>query len=469
MKRRVLFIPIHVSSMVEMFSTAEQIVADSHFEPLFFVFRTIDIRQAEMLKKRSLEAIGPGMRSNIDSLEKDEQSVKPSNVKFPFLKQLAQWVEKNTLTATLWHTLEYVRMRWKARAILQDYQIAAVVTIGDRHIGWETAFIREAASLQIPVLIIPYTLSDPQGAVALRLASDDLQRYEVETVFQRWLARRFPSWVFSDGDYLLFFQPLGNALAAYICGIMPQNPWSLGGGAANRMAVESQHIYQMLLSQGVSPQKMLVTGRGSADQIFQTIEAADPEDIRKELGIPSEKPILLCSVPHLGEHGLLPWDQHWQEIDFLFKTIASQEQAAVVLSLHPKSDPEAYQPLAAQVGAIISERRLYELLPICDLFVSTYSGAVTVAIGCGVPTVLIDFYGLGYTYFDKEPGLVKITQRDKFLPALQRFLIDSAYYDEKSVAQKSRGSEWILLDGQCTRRIADELYRLVDASMDGRK
>ena len=228
------------------------------------------------------------------------------------------------------------------------------------------------------------------------------------------------------------------------------------------MAVESPRLRDMFLAQGVPADKMIVTGKPSVDQVYESIQEVEPGQVRAELGIPEDQKILLCSVPHLAEHGLVTWNEHWREIEFLISTLTQQKEAAVVLSLHPKSDPEAYQPRADRFGAILAKRRIYQLLPVCDLFVSNYSGVVMQAIGNGKPTLVIDFYGMDFPYFDEEPGLVVLRQREKLAPVVERLLTDEAYYEQLANAQQQRATDWILLDGQCTRRVVDLLYQLIE-------
>lgn len=464
MKESVLFVPIHVASMVEMLPVAEQIAEDGQFEPVFFVLFAISPQQFDILKQRKFQAIGPGLPASTGEMIFSKRAVSSSTEKhLPLRKRFAQWARLTTPIAFLWHWLEYLRIGHKARRILRDERVAALVVLGDRHVGWETAFLKEANQLQISSLIIPYSLTGHKNAVAYRMALDDLHLYRVNTPFRRFIQRKYPAWVYRDGDDTLFFLPLGNALPAQICGIMPENPWVLGGGNATRMAVESQQVQKMLFVQGVPAEKMVVTGRASVDQVSDTIESANPDAIRNEMGNKSKQRILLCAVPHLAEHGMLPWDQHWAETRFLLETL-TQQDATVILSLHPKSNPAAYQPLADEYGVVIAKRRAYELIPASDVFVATYSGTVMAAIGCGVPTVLIDFFGLEYNYFDAEPGIIVVKEHADLSPALTRLFTDPAYYAQLAAAQQTRGPKWILLDGQCARRVVDELYQLIDKS-----
>ena len=181
--------------------------------------------------------------------------------------------------------------------------------------------------------------------------------------------------------------------------------------------------------------------------------------------MPEPEHLLLCAVPQLGEHGAMPWPQHWQEIEFLLAAFARLKNVSVVLSLHPKSNPVDYQPLADHYGATLAKRRIYELLPICDVFVAGFSSTVVQAIGIGKPTVIVDFYDYHFTFYDDAPGVIVLRARDQLTGTLARLFSDPQYYSLLAAAQRQRASEWILLDGKCTERVVGELYGLIEESV----
>jgi hypothetical protein len=332
--------------------------------------------------------------------------------------------------------------------------------MGDRHVGWETALIKAANDRNIPTMIVPFAMSDPASDAEIRLRSPDADQYRVSTWFEKVISRRFPGWVNESQGERLFFTPPGNALAARVLGIMPTLPWTLGGGAARRMAVESPRQREAFLAQGVPLAKMVVTGKPSVDRIYERIQRLEASELREELGIRGDQPVILCSVPQLAEHRLLSWPEHWHETEFLFATLTQQPDAAVILSIHPQSDPEAYRPLANKYGAVIAKQRIYDLIPVCDILVATYSSVVVQAIGCGKPAIVVDFYGLGFTYYDDEPGVLVIRDRDQLAPTIQRLNYNRQYYEQMAEAQRQRAPEWVLLDGQCTQRVVDEIYQM---------
>lgn len=474
MTRRVLFAPIHNAALLEMLPVARRLQQEGRFEPVFFLFREVPAEQVRRLQTEGLRVIGPlaeraGSTGAGDPPAATAPPAPPDQGAHQDSGRAYGWkhtLQNGIFPGALINLARLARLLRRARRLLAKEQVAALVTIGDRHVGWETALIRAGQERGIPALIVPYTLSDPQGAAQYRLRLPDVDCYRVSGLARRWLAGRYPQWVHSAGDgERLFFSPPGVGLAAQALGMMAANPWTIGGGSAACMAVENEHLRGMFLEQGVPAGKMVVTGKPSTDAIYAELQRATAGEVRAELHLRPGERLLLLSVPHLGEHGLLPWDQHWREMDFLFTTLsraaARQGDVRLALSLHPKSKPEDYQALADRCGAILARRRIYELLPACDLFVSNYSGTVMVAAGLAKPVVVIDFYGLDYTYFDREPGMVVLREREKLAPTLDRLLGDPDAYRELAAAQAQRAPAWISLDGRCTTRVVERLERVI--------
>ena len=167
-----------------------------------------------------------------------------------------------------------------------------------------------------------------------------------------------------------------------------------------------------------------------------------------------KKKLIICAVPPLAEAGILDWPRHWQEIRFLVSSLA-QTGANVLLSLHPKSDARQYRFLEQEFRGHLLREPLRESLPAADLFVTYSSSTVRWAVMLGIPTVLVDFYGLNYTIYDHLAGVVKVTDRTALLSVFGQVLEDHNYYDYLKSEQKKAAQYVARFDGQATQRIID--------------
>ncbi len=226
------------------------------------------------------------------------------------------------------------------------------------------------------------------------------------------------------------------------------------------MAVESDFAARQLRSYGMQEEKMIVTGKPSFDRVFL---AQSPDRIaahRQILGLSDHSRVVLCAVPQLGEHHILPWAEHWKETEELFRSLAQLPDAVVLLSLHPKSDIAAYAPLARRFSLTIASQRIFELLPLCTAFVASHSSTILLALTLGKPVVLLDYYKMGNTMFDHEPGITVLRDRSALVPALQCILSRSGPVGAED-GQVGRGCYWARLDGLCTERVAHEIRALL--------
>ena len=320
MSRQILFVPLHTPSMLEMLPIAQKIAEDGQYQPCFFIYRNISDESIELIRQKGFAAIGPDLSNHPTRGDDDGSPLVEIEAGASWLreqaKKLARLVQSITFTSFILNLITDYAILRKARRLLGQQSIAAIITIGDRHVGWETALIKAANQEGVPSLIVPYALSDPKGSATFRLRQTESDsQYFAELVSGRWVEKKHPNWVFHYKGRRLLYLPVGAALAAQVLDIMPENPWTIGGGKASRMAVESHRLRKMFLDQGIPSEKMVVTGKPTIDQIFHSTQDQMCQTIRDELDIPSDQPMILCAVPHLGEHGFLPFSQHLTEMD----------------------------------------------------------------------------------------------------------------------------------------------------------
>jgi hypothetical protein len=458
-KKYILFIPFDAIALLEMMPTAKRIRADGVYQPLFYLCWSMFFKEEHFaqLTEAGMEIY-------------DRASTMPGyrHVKETLYLTLKRGIRDNIMPNTLWgilaNTKKFLKMQRKVDTLLRKKDVAAVVIISDRVLGWETVAVKLANRHKIPTFIVPFSLYSPRGDVKNRMIKDNFEQFFIARSLQKKIAKIiFPEILYRYEDRDIFFFPFQMALPGWYLRLLPENPWTIGGGHASRMAVENEFFYHILRDQGIPASKMVVTGKPSSDHIYETIKRGDKTAIRNELGIPEDKKILLCAVPQLAEHELTSWERHWWEVESLLSTFSGLPGVATVLSLHPRSYPPEYQSVARRYGAVIAQRRIYELLPISDVFVATYSTTVMFAVGMAKPTIVVDFYNLDHDIYNQAPGVTIVNRRDQLRPSLERLFLDDAYYDSVVATQKKFARQWLVLDGKCTERVVSEIYTLIES------
>ena len=391
--------------------------------------------------------------------------------RFPALDQMYLAIRTNSSVANLLD----MRREWKllqqdlhcARQLLEQERPIALVLIGDRHVGLETALVKRANERCIPSLIVPFAQSFPTADATMRLRSPAFERiYSTVPLWNRFMAYLAPHWIYEYKQRRIFFIPPPRAVPAALLGLMPGNPWTLAGGAATAMALESQAVRDMFLEAGADSSKMIVTGKPSHDTLYACWRDAHRHKVHlcAELNIEPDIPFLLCSLPQLAEGHVLSWPEYWTEIRFLAKTLSQVQHVNVVLALHPTCDYEQYRFLAEEYPVIVSQGDINELIPVADVYIATLSSTMVLAMVCQIPAVCVDFYGHGYDVYDGVRGIVSIRDKPALLPTLRRILADRMYYDQLVQGQTEAARYWACFDGRATERVIALLDELIDGA-----
>lgn len=473
----ILFVPHYNSSFNEMLPLAIKMKERNLFRPIFLIHWKDKGLVVQKCQLHKIDYVLLGESSNVRKDYKEQSPYSGSlssifrkryfRLGFKFFKDI---LKKVSLVVFFKYLFRFWRIKNRGKLLLDELQPVCILLMGDRHIGVETALVSLANKRCIPSLIVPFAFSEPSGTAILRRRRPDGDiLYGMEKFFNRLIAYLRPAWTYDYDGKTLLWKPAEQLLAAALLRMMPANPWALGGGQAWYMAVESDLMRQRFELQGIPTDKLIVTGKPLYDAAARLWK--HPYGMRSQicelLDVNVGRPLIVCSVPQLAEHELLSWDEHWYEMDFLFSALADASlDATVVLSLHPKSDPAKYEPLAYKYNLFIAEQYTFDqLIPVCDLLVATYSSTVTLAIACHKPVVVVDFYGLNHNIFDEVPGVKVLKDRQLLSPTLQRLLTDQTLYQELVAHQVETAKSWACFDGQAIDRIMDLVDGLIDKAM----
>ncbi len=127
----------------------------------------------------------------------------------------------------------------------------------------------------------------------------------------------------------------------------------------------------------------------------------------------------------------------------------------VLVSLHPRQEPAAYQALAGRFGLAIATEPLREILPAAQLFVA-YSSTISWAQLLGVPSVALEYYGFGYTLFANEPGVEPALARESLYALCETCLRDDKARQSMEEAM-SRMPARSLFDGKACLRLVEHI------------
>jgi hypothetical protein len=341
-----------------------------------------------------------------------------------------------------------------AGEIIDRYRPAALVLPDDRTYQL-LPFIKAAREQRIPTIVVPVSFSNQTG-VSIRRENRRAHQASGSRapLVNRLVAKNYPRQVHVfQGKRLLFYGGL-KTMALANGGMLPENPWVLGGGSSDYLLVDGYDARDQAISLGVPTGKITVSGHISHDDLFARYTSR--ERIRGELvskyNLDAGKKLLICAVPHLAEHGMISWDKHWKDVDALVSILTSIGQNTL-LSLHPKSDVAQYRYLEQKYNCKIAEENLDEIIVSAWLFIAGYSSTVRWAALSAIPAIVLDFNSLGYTLFDDWRGVIKVNSPQELQIAVNRTLQNSGYLKELIEFQQQVSNKLTIFDGKARERI----------------
>ena len=275
-----------------------------------------------------------------------------------------------------------------------------------------------------------------------------------------WFKQAYPKQVVQNsrtGQWHSFYTIVTTRLLRRF-GVLPTNPWVLGGGNCALVLADGEECRERYLRAGCAPDKIRITGHVSTDSIYSGYQRRDElkQQLVERYGLDSERPLLLLALPQFAEHGQMSWQEHWDELHFLCRA-AAVSNADVLVSLHPKMDAVRYDFIQSDYGIAVAEQPMREIIPAADLFVATFSSTVIWAVLCNIPTLVPDIFRIDYGMFDRMDNVEVISDMDKFEQRLKQLAADTGQRE----ALKKAGLpaiNWLSpFDGRSGKRVVEAI------------
>lgn len=464
---RILVVCLAPQRLLDQIHLAQGLVTSGDFEFLFVCSREIPAHLAKRVLASGFRAVllYPGGIADIEAGIENGLSRPPSAQAAGFrngggirrfLKSALQWTSLSQYLLERRLSRRLLRLKAGAVRILSEYRPDVVLSFGDRHGDIEAAVAKSARERSIPVVLPYMAFSDVKSLVTQRKGNFLHANSFLSPLYYKWVCRRHPETV---RDGVLFYVPFQvRALDRF--GALPENPWTFGCGLSDAVCVDNLSTLERYVSYGVDPGRLHILGDTAYDSLFERHQERNfiSQRLRGRYSFLPDRKIIMVALPQLAEHDLLPWDVHFREIDFIMETLAACGQN-VAVSLHPKQDRARYAYLEGKYGCRLLDGRLMDWLPAADVFVATYSSTVIWAVLCGIPSVVVDFYGLDYAMFDFLTSPKVIKSHADFPQAVKSALASNPDFsrDWESLSRN------FVFDGRTTERLRGLLMELASS------
>lgn len=403
--------------------------------------------------------IGPGVSPAIETAKSETSSVRRS---WRFLVRDVLRSVPFLVRASAWIKIRELRRQTRlALDLLKSRAVTAVVVAGDRNTGFEPPLLRAAGELGINRVIAPTAASATVEGLFVQRRQN---RFHFITRNNRF-KNRFPNQWRHDpvsGEDISYLS-VPTTVAYARLGMLPVNPWVLGGGFSDSILVDSVDTKAQYEALGVESRKIVITGHPDHDDLYRS--KVESETTRKRLiekyGLDANKKIIIVCLPNWGEMKMKSWEWHWRENEFLCQT-AIAHQCNVLLSLHPSQDRERYQHLEQQYAPLkILEERLSVALSAADVYLTGFaSSTVPWGVLCEVPVVIADHYLEKDHMHVALPGVSYVPDQQSLSGVLRDLIYDNEKLRRTRALQKERAARYGVLDGRAMDRIIENIVSL---------
>ena len=356
------------------------------------------------------------------------------------------------------------------RKLLVDESISLVVLGGDIAHYDTAVYVRAAHDVGIRALIVAgWMIHQNENAEAFY--------FDSSLFTKRWPNRLMsffaPRWSYRYKDREFVRLPAGAALARELMGIAPPRPWTLHSGFADRIAVDSGATFDACIREGLPREQVVITGAIVHDVLFENSQNATQrrQELARRLGFPDPTlPMILCTLPpnellRVGGRPECDFSSYEEIARFYFQSLAEIRGWNSVVSLHPSQKREIVEPLEQPQVKLATYPHFHtaELVPLCDLFVTSGSSTIQWATACGKPIINYDVYRYRQFDYDGIAGMRRTEEQSGFRELLMQTTNGGPLLGRMAEEQSQQRDQWGKLDGHAGDRmmaVMDELIAL---------
>ena len=461
---KVLILPFNFGGLRILALLANAMVKDGRLDPCLVLTTDALMEHAKTLDFAHLPRVKmllPHIRVPWEKPPQDPKLL--ASLKFfclrAFSKLIPEWAFE-----IWWQRKWYQRYYDNAIKLIKKTKPLAVVTIDDRMPGI-IPILKAAHNLGVATLLVPHAVPAYSKSLITNRANqpDRNLKHPRQRYLKRWVAWRYPNQVLTQEMGKVLYYPPSSLIALAACDMLPDNPFSVGGGLSQKVAVGG-HDKLRLVQDGIDSAKIAVTGEPGLDNLYQVFRKSETrrDQLVKDYELNPKSKIILCAVPQLGEHGRVPWERHWEIVRELINTLAASGQM-VLLSLHPKTEVSNYLFLEEKPGVYIAREPLMNILPCADIFVSGFSSTVRWAVLGNVPTIIVDILNNNWDLFNNINGVIHIRGENVFsdlAEQLNNLLNDPAKLQEVRHSLAKAAPKVAPFDGRVNQRIIELIIEM---------
>ena len=239
--------------------------------------------------------------------------------------------------------------------------------------------------------------------------------------------------------------------------------YTYGRGESTKIALFGDNTRNMLISEGVPAEKLVVTGSSKFDDLIEFKDPIKKRMLKEKYGVPVEKKVVLVLTSWFVEAGIWTAEDRRFFVTEIAKACSDLMDVQLVFKLHaPHENEENYHEILKDYPIsplIFNSESLHELICISDVVVSVSSTAALEAMALNKPVLIVNMDN-GSKIF-KDSGALFIEKTDPFESALEKLL-----YHTNDIVDLDKAHEFVFdqaykIDGNASGRISDLIRSMV--------
>lgn len=345
----------------------------------------------------------------------------------------------------------------KIKSIAQGLNVELLI-VGEDGIGSNLYITKFFKKRKKRIIIIPYEFSGIKQLHQYVIKHDELK---VTGSINRLIGKRYPKWIQCIDGQKYFVELPSKILFWELTNIAPLNPWAVHGGSADFLAAESNMMVNHYLNCDIDPTKVILTGSTSDDELFQNTSnvAFNKEKLSEIFNFNNNLKIILCSLPpDYTQYAVKCEFSNYEDLLLFWAKSFSSFDINLVFQFHPRT-PRKYVDFLKEQGYNVTDDNIVNLIPSCDIFVTSVSSVIRMAIACGKPVINYDIYNFDYDDYKNIDAVIEVKSKADYKAKLNELLTDDVFLESLISKQIRISKDWGLLDGFSSQRILSLIYK----------
>lgn len=237
-----------------------------------------------------------------------------------------------------------------------------------------------------------------------------------------------------------------------------------GHGESTKIAVFGEETKRLLISEGVSPAKLEITGSSKFDQL-NYYKNYPKSELLKKYNINPNRKIVLVLTEYFVESKIWTKIQRKEFILSIVDAVSMINNVHLMIKLHPPYEKEDdYIQIIKNVKdipiTIFKYENLHEIITICDVAISVSSTTILESMALNKPVIVLNLFKQNRPLDFKDNGVVYVDQKEQLYPALNNLFNSNDHVDIIRMKDFVKNQVY-KIDGKSSERIAELIIKMI--------